>query len=813
MSSSSSSAAVLQRSRRSTAGKRLGTLVGKAQQDDDLFWSHAIWSEKGGGFSTTNKDDENDNGSTADHEDESDGEASYRISDEDSQAAVDQFDSDFNESEDEEDEDEEDVEAALREEERREKRNGMSAGRELMRRKMGKRARVVGQGLNAGLVLNWFPKDGVAAAGSAAAVSSSSSATVSAPVDSAASTAAALSEVAADMPIVQTINSDAPTSPLASVAAGGSVSTVSPNIQSAISSPLALHPSQIDASQLKSPIQSHDTTPQNIPVQTTSDSISFTQQIIPPVNTTTTTPPCPPSPSRKRNLRAATLYKTIATVQHHKQSSLKLQAKQRSASTSQRNPSKRQYTQEEMILEAVQSTELENHKWLLGRKRRKEAMKEEENDATMKSGKAKGGGRLIERFYSKRGGCNTLTFFDMDRLPDIFTRVSMHHAASVGGSSIEGQFSPRRRTRSNSEGSGGKPPNGNTTSRSIAKCVITGKVARYRDPQTMLGYHDVDAYKELRRRVDAGELHPLSTNARAMKSNRKRHFPFAKDQPTMTATVKKAPSNVKVMVTQNGVPVSPPIESKTDALIVNDKWMVLPVGVPTKRGPPLPEEFLNDDLMGVDSKVVVAKETDSKIIVSKETDSKVFRPSNSAVSEFIDAPPVKSNGETQCSNTIKNALTRLSPRKPKPTPNMLPDIALSNNLQPTDSSIVLSNHSVLKSYNIVDESKNSANPNLSNTPPVTTSDAQTPTTTLPRMSSRKHKPTSKMLQESPPSNNGNNGTSQTSRASNPTTATAELLRNSNGSAKNNIDSTTKSKDLRNGNSDKTNLSNSKKIIA
>merc|ERR1712157_238201 len=36
-------------------------------------------------------------------------------------------------------------------------------------------------------------------------------------------------------------------------------------------------------------------------------------------------------------------------------------------------------------------------------------------------------------------------------------------------------------------------------------CVITGKKARYRDPKTKMGYHDLSAFKELRRRSEAGE--------------------------------------------------------------------------------------------------------------------------------------------------------------------------------------------------------------------------------------------------------------------------------------------------------------------
>eukprot|EP00985_Skeletonema_marinoi_P027796 scaffold23362_cov72-Skeletonema_marinoi.AAC.1 len=48
-------AAVLERSRRATAGKRMQSLMGKAQEDDDAFWSHSIWSEGGGGFSSGRK--------------------------------------------------------------------------------------------------------------------------------------------------------------------------------------------------------------------------------------------------------------------------------------------------------------------------------------------------------------------------------------------------------------------------------------------------------------------------------------------------------------------------------------------------------------------------------------------------------------------------------------------------------------------------------------------------------------------------------------------------------------------------------------
>jgi len=59
--------------------------------------------------------------------------------------------------------------------------------------------------------------------------------------------------------------------------------------------------------------------------------------------------------------------------------------------------------------------------------------------------------------------------------------------------------------------------------------------------------------------------------------------------------------------------------------------MGLPVGVPTKRGPPLPEDFLNNKLLEADSQVVVAKEVDSKAVVT-QTDSKLQKSNNSAIS-------------------------------------------------------------------------------------------------------------------------------------------------------------------------------------
>jgi len=155
------------------------SLMGKAQEDDDAFWSHSIWSEGGGGFSSGRKirrGDDDDSSSSSDSGSDSDsisdGEGSFRMSDEESEAAVDQFDSDFDESESEDEEEggEGATERELIAEEKRrnvaqrKKRQqmafqgkGSSGGRELMKKKKGQMTKrgPTGEGWNAGLVLNW----------------------------------------------------------------------------------------------------------------------------------------------------------------------------------------------------------------------------------------------------------------------------------------------------------------------------------------------------------------------------------------------------------------------------------------------------------------------------------------------------------------------------------------------------------------------------------------------------------------------------------------------------------------------------------
>jgi vacuolar protein sorting-associated protein 72 len=346
--------AVASRERRSTAGKRMSSLVGKAQDEDDTFWGHETWAE----------DDS--------------GNESFAESDVGSEERVDQFDSDFDESESDHDAEDEaagaEEETRLRVEERSEKRQHKfdvaKAGRALMQKKKGKgktrATRAMGDGINAGLVLN-FPAAGAAP-------------------------------------------------PLRAA-------TIVPPIAPALALTLVAPPGSIAPTANRS-LRQHTSR----------------------------------STTGKRSLRAATVTKSQQAESTRKATvpTTSVPAKKK----------QRRFTQEELLLEAATVTEPENERWLLARKR----IQQSENDSQKGSQEEKRG-KVICKFRSRRGCLNSITFPDMDYVPDILSRK---HVAP-------------------------KKPKVPT------ECVITGKKARYRDPKTMLGYHDIEAFKELRRRFNKGE--------------------------------------------------------------------------------------------------------------------------------------------------------------------------------------------------------------------------------------------------------------------------------------------------------------------
>jgi vacuolar protein sorting-associated protein 72 len=356
------------RERRKTAGKRMTSLVGKAAEEDDAFWGHDTWAE-------------DDSGNDSFHE-----------SDEDSVNRKDRFDSDFDDSESDNEDEEMAAGAAeeaelMREERSRKKKSSYvdiaKAGRDLMvtKKKTKGKGRIMGDGINAGIVLN-FPGP-----------------------------------------------ASGPTSGPTSAAAAGI-----PSAQQSL---------QVKAAP------------------------SATKQLSAPVS---------PSKSKPK----ITLSSHLERRSHH--SPPKLRKNRSTARSSEPKPTankapvaskklkRKRYTQEELLLEAVNETEPENERWLLGRKRNQQETERDLENMAMKNASK---GKVIQKYHSRRGNLITITFPEMDSVPEILTRSD--------------------------------PPLPETKAKQIL-CVITGKPAKYKDPQTKLPYFDGAAFKELRRRHAAGEI-------------------------------------------------------------------------------------------------------------------------------------------------------------------------------------------------------------------------------------------------------------------------------------------------------------------
>lgn len=440
--------AVLSRSRRSSAGTRMTDLVGKAAADDEAFWGHKTWAEEGGFGRSGGGGSDSGSGGSSDDSDEaslSSGAGSYRLSEDDEEDRVDRFDSDFDESEDEADEEEETRRVAAREkqvrlEERRaksKKRAGVyrdiaaSAGRELMKSKMAKAAKKGGKKVRTGM------GDGV-------------------------NEGLMLNFPGADAP-----GGAVAAVPLVPGAAPAVAVTVAYAAPAAVTSAAATAAPAPGVSEMPKP-RSRQTRYRK--GQT----------------------------AGKRSLRTATLAKTIETAASAKAASKETAKRQaKIASRERANPKKRKFTQEELLIEAANVTEPENSRWLLSRKRAMQQAEILHGNRHGPGGKGTGNkaAKVISKFNSRRGCYNTITFPEMDLIPEIFTRGGSKRARALSGSS-EDHISESGSAAAERIGARAKAD----------ACAITGKKARYRCPKTLLGYHDLNAFKELRRRLAKGEL-------------------------------------------------------------------------------------------------------------------------------------------------------------------------------------------------------------------------------------------------------------------------------------------------------------------
>jgi YL1 nuclear protein C-terminal domain/YL1 nuclear protein len=429
----------MERERRATAGRRMTSLVGKALDDDEAFWGHDNWND----------------------EDDNDGNDSFRSSDEDSEMKRDEFDSDFDDSEDEENvnADEEErgrqEEALLDLEERQMQRGKLpsassasykdvasKASRPMAMRKQKGRQAVTGHGLNAGIVLNVPP------------------------------TTSALE------------NAHVPNATAASVHGFTAAEAFQPK-------PLLLAAAAAASSSsntgLPTPLSIARTKPRRAITKPKRAAAELAARQMASAGLALAAPAHaqqrggPPSPRA-----ASTSFTTSGGATKKRKSDAVTTAGSRSGRGSG-------ITQEQMILEAVHETEPENERWLLARERRMQ-----ESDAQQQQSANNHASQhhhrnatIVERFVSRRGYPNIISFPEMDHVPPILQQQQQQH--------------------------GGRRGNTQSSKRNKALCVITGKLAKYRDPKTGHGYHDLEAFRELRRRHDAGE--PIAPSSAPLPSS------------------------------------------------------------------------------------------------------------------------------------------------------------------------------------------------------------------------------------------------------------------------------------------------------
>ena len=479
-------AAVLSRSKRATAGRRLTSLVGKAAEDDLAFWGHDTWNEE-------------EEGSDND---------SFHDSDEDSAHQVDTFDSDFDDSErDDEAEDQaegemEDAELAKQERKKRSsrgKRNShefAKAARDLLRgvsssasthatkrggggphnnsMAIGGAGRIMGDGINAGIALNLPPLSMASDGTPNPLFAAPGVAIINGPLPPDPSTISSSSSLPAGK---------APVSKAAAAAVPHIPCTLSSSNANAIlpAASAARRPPRRATQHSK--YSSRFRAARNHTMDDHPNASSSSFSAVAGGGGGHSHPTDPGSPVHVGS------HSTVAAPTTHV-SKRKLTAAERAGE--KRKTHRTEFSQDELLLESVHTTAPENHRWLLGRKRAADEvesneLKQQQQQKSFWGGS--GGGRhygndkkLVQRESSKRGTLNVVSFFDMDFVPSIFISNSQQRPTTL--SSIDNDDNNDR------------------------VCVITGKPAIYRDPKSLLPYRDVHAFRELRQRLQDGRIKP-----------------------------------------------------------------------------------------------------------------------------------------------------------------------------------------------------------------------------------------------------------------------------------------------------------------
>eukprot|EP00532_Pseudo-nitzschia_australis_P006965 CAMPEP_0168168072 /NCGR_PEP_ID=MMETSP0139_2-20121125/2876_1 /TAXON_ID=44445 /ORGANISM="Pseudo-nitzschia australis, Strain 10249 10 AB" /LENGTH=763 /DNA_ID=CAMNT_0008085333 /DNA_START=277 /DNA_END=2568 /DNA_ORIENTATION=+ len=429
----------------------MATLGKKMEEEEDAFWSHETWAE-----------------------DEDSGNESFHESDEDSALRKDAFDSDFNNSESDNEDDEvaagEAEERELRKSERAKRRgksNIHTAYRNLdadaSTRGKGRKGgaggmkRAIGEGFNAGITLNLPPQsfDSLAYMTSLPAEASDHQQLPqqqqSTPLQS--TTQTTVTKTASDTNENNRLyRLEPPALPVTDVPV-----TKTPPRTTRASSTRKSNQRATGAPAIRS---SRSSSRERRPTHTSRQLRDRGGSTIATANTATSSIPKPSTSTTSRGSASA---------------------------------KRKRITQEELLLEAVLETEPENQRWLYARKRVQDQHDREKDSNASGLRDRYRGKKIVQKFHSRRGCLITLTFPEMDSVPEILTRRQQPIPQEQQQQAMEGVQQNSQHIPQTISALSSKQQQSN-------RCVITGKLGKYRDPITNHTYHNFAAFKELRRR-------------------------------------------------------------------------------------------------------------------------------------------------------------------------------------------------------------------------------------------------------------------------------------------------------------------------
>jgi hypothetical protein len=494
------------RDRRATAGKRMTVLVGKAQEEDEEFWGHDTWAS--------------DNGEASEDE-------SYNVEEEAEVNKVDVFDSDFNDSEEEEDdENNEAEELELRRQEKRQ--TTMAAAASKYRGGAARRITIHDQsssGETYNKVAEYFHPTVVEAA---RIQYRTLFATAVAKTQTAAATAATSST--ARSLILKKKSKEKQKRSVTGTGWNAGIVLNLPNSAEILSNalqklkdmqqdfeekerqskvqqqvveqqeqqcPLIDQPHRIDNSMIQHDNNQSETkmwkgstvTKTAAAIDVKEHSRQSPSQSINEIKVASYANEYSPAIKKSlRTLRAKTLEQTPPDAPSQPKQNMKAlaaPATSTTATTATAPPDKQKLdrkhvpTQEEMLIEAANETEPENERWLLSRQRFAAAggsngiasgnkITINKKHSAVDSSK-NNNHPVIQRFHSRRGCYNTITFPEMDLIPEFWRKFEKRRDFTI---------------------------NNNAKNRT---CVITGQPAKYCDPKTGFQYANLEAYQEIKR--------------------------------------------------------------------------------------------------------------------------------------------------------------------------------------------------------------------------------------------------------------------------------------------------------------------------